>query len=58
MKMVLKNKDLVFKRKLILISGGAIDGYVLLDTGYNFVLYYCNFKLRANESDNDELKPQ
>lgn len=45
--------------KLILaISGGADSvalACLLKDTGYNFVLAHCNFKLRGSESDNDEV---
>ena len=59
----LKNiKDLnLFSKgdKLILaISGGADSvalACLLKDTGFNFVLAHCNFKLRASESDNDEF---
>ena len=56
----IKDLDLFSKGdKLILaISGGADSvalACLLKDTGYNFVLAHCNFKLRANESDNDEV---
>ena len=56
----IKNLDLFSKGdKLILaISGGADSvalACLLKDTGYNFVLAHCNFKLRESESDNDEV---
>jgi len=56
----IKDLDLFSKRdKLILaISGGADSvalACLLKDTGYNFVLAHCNFKLRESESDNDEV---
>tara|TARA_B100000683_G_scaffold59920_1_gene58129 strand:- start:3582 stop:4895 length:1314 start_codon:yes stop_codon:yes gene_type:complete len=56
----IKDLDLFSKGdKLILaISGGADSvalACLLKDTGYNFVLAHCNFKLRGNESDNDEV---
>ena len=55
----IKDLDLFSKGdKLILaISGGADSvalACLLKDTGYNFVLAHCNFKLRGIESDNDE----
>ena len=55
----IKDLDLFSKEdKLILaISGGADSvalACLLKDTGYNFVLAHCNFKLRERESDNDE----
>ena len=56
----IKDLDLFSKGdKLILaISGGADSvalACLLKDTGYNFVLAHCNFKLRGIESDNDEV---
>ena len=56
----IKDLDLFSKGdKLILaISGGADSvalACLLKETGYNFVLAHCNFKLRGNESDNDEV---
>lgn len=56
----IKDLDLFSKGdKLILaISGGADSvalACLLKDTGYNFVLAHCNFKLRGSESDNDEV---
>lgn len=51
----------LFDRKhklLVAISGGmdsTVLAHLLRECGYSFALAHCNFKLRAKESDGDEL---
>jgi len=43
---------------LIAVSGGAdsiVLSHLLSQTGYNLIMAHCNFGLRGNESDEDEL---
>ncbi len=53
------NKLSANKSKFILAVSGGIDSTVLTDlffrTGFHFVLAHCNFKLRDEESERDEL---
>ena len=58
-KYIIKNKLFDKNNKLLVaVSGGAdsiVLAYLLNQLGYNFIIAHCNFKLRGNESDNDEL---
>ena len=54
-----KLKFFLIEDKLILAISGGGDSvclmHVLLDLGFRFDLAHCNFKLRAEESDSDEV---
>ena len=54
-----KKKLFLIEDKLILAISGGGDSvclmHVLLDLGIQFDLAHCNFKLRAKESDADEV---
>ena len=54
-----KQKLFLEKDKLILAISGGADSvslmHVLLDLDIQFDLAHCNFKLRAKESDTDEV---
>ncbi len=45
--------------KILVAVSGGVDSVVLLDlfvkAGYHIAIAHCNFKLRGNESDSDEL---
>ncbi len=47
------------KDKLLLAVSGGVDSIVLCElckqAGYEFIIAHCNFKLRGEESDRDEL---
>jgi len=56
----INKNNLCNKQETILVTvSGGIDSVVLLDlfvnANYNIVLAHCNFKLRDDESDSDEL---
>jgi tRNA(Ile)-lysidine synthase len=54
-----KNQLFELHNKLLLAISGGIDSMVLLDlmmkVNANFAVAHCNFKLRGEDSDNDEL---
>jgi tRNA(Ile)-lysidine synthase len=56
---VQKNQLFASTDKILLAVSGGVDSMVLLDIfdkiGVNFSVVHCNFKLRGNESDQDEL---
>ncbi|NVO03684.1 MAG: tRNA lysidine(34) synthetase TilS [Bacteroidetes bacterium] len=54
------SKDLFAKDEHVLLAvSGGIDSMVMVDlfkkSGYNFAIAHCNFKLRGEESDQDEI---
>ena len=56
----LEKEKLVSKEdRLVLAVSGGVDSMVMLElfrqTEYDFVVAHCNFKLRGDESDDDEL---
>ena len=46
------------KHKILVAVSGGIDSLVMVDlfhkAGYNFAIAHCNFRLRGQESDEDE----
>lgn len=58
-KSYIKNKNLFHADdKILLAVSGGIDSIVMMhlfyESGFNFGVVHCNFKLRSNESDEDE----
>ena len=54
-----KNFPFIKRAKLLVAISGGVDSmvasYILNSLGYNIALAHCNFKLRAKDSDKDEV---
>ncbi|MFK5891448.1 MAG: tRNA lysidine(34) synthetase TilS [Flavobacteriaceae bacterium] len=54
-----KNFPFLKRAKILVATSGGVDSmvasYILNSLGYNIALAHCNFKLRAKDSDKDEV---
>lgn len=54
-----KNFPFLKRAKLLVATSGGVDSmvasYIINSLGYNIALAHCNFKLRAKDSDKDEV---